>query len=289
MLTKTKAAIGAVLALAASAASAQTSIDASLAAFSSEADLVFQGTVADIQYAPSIEGIPHTFVTYRVEEVFKGSYRAPTLTLRFIGGVKIEGNVMRRLSVSHAPRFETGHQDLLMVKDNTQVQCPLVHCAQGRFRFDQGLVTTDSGEVLARGARGRVLALPRPQQQVAPGDIGVRESTPQNSPPATPFDRGSFVAHLRQVIGQQAAPARAAQVQSADPAQPFEGPAPAVSAPPRQLRALAPGAGASRPQSEHDRLELEALQRNGGNPVLPPKDAETLRRIGSAPAKPSPR
>lgn len=138
MLMKTKAAIGAVLALAAGAASAQTPIDTSLVAFSSEADLVFQGTVTDIKYAPSIEGIPHTFVTYRVEEVLKGAYSAPTLTLRFIGGVKIEGNVMRRLSVSHAPRFETGHHDLLMVKDNTQVQCPLVQCAQGRFRFEIG-------------------------------------------------------------------------------------------------------------------------------------------------------
>lgn len=290
MSIRMKTAIAAALILAGRAVCAQTpSEGAPLADLSADADLVFQGTVTGIQYAASVEGIPHTFVTYRVEDVLKGAYSAPTLTLRFIGGVKIEGNVMRKLSVSHAPRFETGQQDLLMVKGNTQTQCPLVRCAQGRFRFQQGMVTNEEGDVLARDPQGTVRALAPAAEPAGPGDFGdgvrVPESTTQAI--ATPFDRAAFVAHVRQAIGQQGA-AVASAVQSANPAQPFKGPEPAVSAPPRSPRLPPPQRLASQaPQSERDRQEIEALVRNGGNPVLPAKDVESLRRLGTpVPAAP---
>lgn len=286
-----KTAIAAVLLLAGRTVLAQTpSADVSISNLSADAELVFQGTVTDITYAASIEGIPHTFVTYKVEDVLKGTYRAPTLTLRFIGGVKIEGKVMRKLSVSHAPRFETGQQDLLMVKGNTQTQCPLVRCAQGRFRFQQGMVTNEEGDVLAHEPQGTVRALPRAGEQAGAGDFGAGARVPESTaqPIATPFDRAAFVAHVRQAIGQQGAAAVASAVQSADPAQPFKGPEPAVSAPPRSPRLPPQRRLANQaPQSERDRQEVEALMRNGGNPVLPAKDVESLRRLGTpVPAAP---
>lgn len=287
MSIRMKTAIAAALILAGRAVCAQTPPEgAPLADLSADADLVFQGTVTGIQYAASVEGIPHTFVTYRVEDVLKGAYSAPTLTLRFIGGVKIEGNVMRKLSVSHAPRFEAGQQDLLMVKGNTQTQCPLVRCAQGRFRFQQGMVTNEEGDVLARDPQGTVRALAPAAEPAGLGDFGdgvrVPESTAQAI--ATPFDRAAFVAHVRQAIGQRGA-AVARAVQSANPAQPFKGPDPAVSAPPRLPPQ--PRLASQAPQSERDRQEIEALVRNGGNPVLPAKDVEALRRLGTpVPATP---
>lgn len=283
MSTRIKSAIATVLLLAGAAAGAQSGPEeASLASLSGDADLVFQGTVTDISYGASVEGIPHTFVTYQVEDVLKGNYTAPTLTLRFIGGVKLDGAVMRRLSVSHAPKFDKGQQDLLMVKGNAQSQCPLVRCAQGRFRFQDGMVKSEEGAVLSRGAQGDVLAV-TPSEQASARDFGegVRSIAAQAN--ATPFDRASFVAHVRGVIAQQGARGMAsAVVRSADPNEAFRGPDPAVSAPPAERSAPRRGQSASRAQSEHDRQEIEALVRNGGNPVLPAKDVEALRRLSTS-------
>lgn len=289
MSTCFRTAIAAALLLAANAGHAQTpSEETPLAALSADADLVFQGTVADIRYANSIEGIPHTFVTYRVDEVLKGAYGTPTLTLRFIGGVKVEGNVMRKLSVSHAPTFETGQQDLLMVKGNAQSQCPLVRCAQGRFRFQHGVVTNEEGTALALApGGGELIALSQAVEPSGAGDFGAGVRVPvQADSRTTPLDRASFVAHLRQVIGQQGIRATST-VQSADPAQVFKGPSPAVSGPPRSQQP--PRFAVASQQSEHDRQEVEALLRNGGNPVLPKKDEETLHRLPAPPASRAPR
>lgn len=288
MSIRMKTAIAAALLLAGSVGYAQTPAEETpLSALSADADLVFQGTVSDIQYATSVEGIPHTFVTYRVEDVLKGAYRASTLTLRFIGGVKVEGNVLRKLSVSHAPTFVAGQQDLLMVKGNAQSQCPLVRCAQGRFRFQQGVVTNEEGTPLAIEPSGGVVALSQAVEPAGAGDFGAgTRVAAQANPRAIPMDRASFVAHVRQMIGQQGFRAPAA-IQSADSTKPFKGPSPAVSGPPRS-QPLGTAAAAGR-QSEHDRQEVEALQRNSGNPVLPKKDEETLRRLPAPPSTGTPR
>lgn len=288
MSIRMKTAIAAALLLAGGAGHAQTPAEETpLPALSADADLVFQGTVTDIKYATSIEGIPHTFVTYRVEDVLKGAYRAPTLTLRFIGGVKVEGNVLRKLSVSHAPTFETGQQDLLMVKGNAQSQCPLVRCAQGRFRFQQGMVTNEEGTPLAMEPSGGMVTLSQAEEPAGAGDSGAGTRVPaQANPRAIPLDRASFVAHVRQTIGQQGFRALS-PVQSADATKPFKGPSPAVAGPPRSQQPS--GAAAAGRQSEHDRQEVEALLRNGGNPVLPKKDEETLRRLPAPPSTGTPR
>lgn len=267
-------AVGAVLLLSSGAARAQAPEEASLADLSAEADLVFQGTVTDITYASSIEGIPHTFVTYRVEDVVKGNYREPTLTLRFIGGEKREGNVIRRLTVSHAPRFEMGEQALLMVRGNNQEQCPLSRCAQGRFRFRDGFVATEDGSLLGQDARGFRVLSHEPLSR-ATGDFGAHTVDPERFALATPLYPQEFVAHVRQLVRQQRTRSAPAAVQSADPSEPFEGPKPMVAGPPAERpaapTALQRPAGAS-PQAERDRWEEEALRRNGGNPVLPVAD-----------------
>lgn len=278
MSTHVNTLIAAALLLAGGVAAAQAPESASLESLTDDADLVFQGTVTGIAYGPSTEGIPHTFVTYRVEDVLKGDYGASTLTLRFVGGEIVKDGVLRRLSVSHAPRFESGQQDLMMVKGNAKTSCPLVRCAQGRFHFDKGMVVNANGDVLARDRQGGVQALTRAEQaSVDDFGAGAKVAAPAADADATPFDGSGFVAHVRESIGKRRAATMAKTapnaVESADPAKAFTGPAAAVASPPRE-RPVAPQSA----QSEYDRLENEALRRNGGNPVLPAADVAVLRK-----------
>lgn len=174
-----------------------------------------------------------------------------------------------------------------MVKGNAQSQCPLVRCAQGRFRFQHGVVTNEEGTALALAPGGGLVALSQAVEPAGAGDFGAGMRVPvQADSRTTPLDRASFVAHLRQVIGQQGIRATSA-VQSADPTQAFKGPSPAVSGPPKAQQP--PRFAVAGQQSEHDRQEVEALLRNGGNPVLPKKDEETLRRLSPPPASRAPR
>jgi hypothetical protein len=92
------------------------------------AQLVFEGEVVDVRYRPSTASagdplrIPHTFVTDRVDRVYKGSLAddgragsVDTLTLRFIGG---EGTDDEYLMASGLPLFDIGDRDVLMVAGN---------------------------------------------------------------------------------------------------------------------------------------------------------------------------
>ena len=102
-----------------------------------EAELIFQGVVIDVQYKDStpkdkLPGIPHTFVTFNVEHIFKGDIRSgSTMTLRFEGGVAKDGNIM---VVDGIPLFDKGDRGILFVKGNTEQPCPLVGWSQGFYR-----------------------------------------------------------------------------------------------------------------------------------------------------------
>ena len=58
---------------------------------SEEANLVFRGTVVEVDYRESrakgaARSLPHTFVTFEVEEVLHGDLNRRQFTLRFLGG-----------------------------------------------------------------------------------------------------------------------------------------------------------------------------------------------------------
>jgi hypothetical protein len=119
------------------------------------AELVFEGEVIGIEYASSMNNgqgeldpdadgtedrgeLPHTFVTYRISESFKGNYQEETVTLRFLGGVDPTPDPddgYEITEVSQYPEFDVGDQDILFVKGNTELGCPLDRCANGRFRI----------------------------------------------------------------------------------------------------------------------------------------------------------
>lgn len=128
-----------------------------------EAELVFQGQVVDIQYVQSTPrgdqvGLPHTFVTYRVDSVLKGTSAGETVTLRFLGGLDPSGKYLR---ASISPQFDLGDTDILFVKGNGSSICPLVGDSAGRLRVVDGRVYTDLGREIRLGAHSTLETGPR--------------------------------------------------------------------------------------------------------------------------------
>ncbi len=123
-------------------------------------DFIFKGKVINVQYrnsesvpltdpsgAPVYEegipvmvdgsNLPHTFVTYQIEYIYRGAPPTPTstsVTLRFVGGVDTQ-NPGRILSVPVYPHMDLNDRDVLFVHRNTVKDCPLVQSEQGRFRI----------------------------------------------------------------------------------------------------------------------------------------------------------
>ena len=130
-----------------------------------DADLVFEGTVVAIQHRNSdVRGegdlsLPHTFITFQIERLYKGGVTGSddgTLTLRFLGGPDGAGGVLR---VSHAPKFELGSREILLVQNSESWGIPLVNGNERRFRLVDGRVLSESGRPLEY-ADGRVRVRP---------------------------------------------------------------------------------------------------------------------------------
>lgn len=124
-----------------------------------QSDLVFVGSVVSVEYRQSgkdgdVQRVPHTFVTYNVEDVLHGEADSKQVTLRFTGG---RGDKARFLSVSGQPMFDLGDRDLLMVADNGVSGCPLVNCSNGRYRFIQGKVFSEEGQAIELDAKGDLI------------------------------------------------------------------------------------------------------------------------------------
>lgn len=130
-----------------------------------QADLVFRGVVTDVKYknstpvAPQSSAVPYTFVTYTIHEVLSGDYTDNTITLRFFGGVNETNHDLFSYS-SAIPLFDVGEEDILFVAGNTENDCPLVSCPDGRIRVindqlydEEGneLVSINAGKSFAKG------------------------------------------------------------------------------------------------------------------------------------------
>lgn len=210
------------------------------------ADFVFQGRVLSVEYrkaetqveAGAQEGPPHTFVTYSIDRIFKGSAEGSTISLRFYGG-PVNSDIYTEISGS--PLFDAGDEDLLLVKNNTQSICPLVSCADGRFRVIDGMMFNELGQILEYAEDGSLhkgvpVKLPAvAEHQMSPTIHITRYDSElineEGSMPSiasqsnrTLADVGSFGVHIENAIRQahtqevlDAVPA----VKSADINQPF--------------------------------------------------------------------
>ena len=126
----------------------------------SEAEFIFQGSVVDIQYATSTPkekgdlGIPYTFVTYRLDNLLKGSIDQSAVTLRFLGGKRESDGAI--LKVSHTPTFKVGEEDILFVQGNTVDNRPLAHWKFGRLRVYGNRIYDNAGREIQLSSKGEI-------------------------------------------------------------------------------------------------------------------------------------
>lgn len=139
-LLRTAALAPALVAVTASAAFAHGAVSdeqQSLQGLARSAPMILFGEVAEIVYRNSEankeepNGVPHTFVTYKVRDYIRGRTDG-LVTLRFIGGSDGRGGVYMETTT---PVFARGQTDILFVKGGAQDDCPLVGCVAGRFRI----------------------------------------------------------------------------------------------------------------------------------------------------------
>ncbi len=137
---------------AAGAAHSTTVIPPSFDALVSGANTIFVGEVMDIR--AGWESTPQgraivTFVTFRVEDVWKGNAGAVT-QLEFLGGTIGEIG----MKVEGMPAFRLGQRDVLFVSGEVRVVSPLVGFMHGRMRVERDTV---SGVDRVRTFDGRAL------------------------------------------------------------------------------------------------------------------------------------
>lgn len=210
------------------------------------AALIFSGTVEQLDGMEAT--VPYTHVTYRIEEAFKGrSAEGETITLRFLGGRTPNG---RYLEVSDMPQFQVGDRDLLFVRKETSIDCPLAGCEDGRFRIINQRVYGNDGRPVVDIQNGRFHyggeaedkagALSLQQVKIAIGKEIQRLFTEKDLQALEP-------------------------VQSIHPGQ-VEPPSIQPDEPPPD--SLRPHGHESESQKEAEKLEEKALEQNQGNPVL---------------------
>jgi hypothetical protein len=98
----------------------------------SQAEIIFQGTVTDIQSRWEGEGANRhiqTAVTFKVEDKVKGA-PGSSYTISMLGGTVGD----ETMEVTDAPKFKVGDRDFLFVEHNGTQFIPLVGIMHGRFR-----------------------------------------------------------------------------------------------------------------------------------------------------------
>lgn len=160
----------------------------------SEAELVFEGEVVAVDYSMSdagrgLDALPHTFVTYQIDRLFKGdSELGDLIVLRFQGG-PVPGSDLAMM-VAGMPTFDVGDRDVLFVRDNGRAIAPLVGWGQGRFRIVDGIVYSDEGRELSLNREDRfVFGAAQPLTEVLThqmGDVELRFAEPSQGRTFTP-------------------------------------------------------------------------------------------------------
>lgn len=114
-----------------------------------KAEFVFLGEVIDITYKSSESvsneqrPIPHTFVSFKVEEVLKGKSNSnETFTIRLEGGLSDDGRI---LVLSGSPLFDLGDRGIFFIHGNGRNVCPLVGWKQSWVRIQDEEIFTDTG------------------------------------------------------------------------------------------------------------------------------------------------
>ena len=119
----------------------------SLEQMSKDSQLIFEGEVIDtVSRFNANETNIHTYVTFRVLDVVKGTRNNPEIMLRFLGGTV--GEVSLNVSESTLP--ELGEKGVYFVESLERFQVnPLYGMDQGHFLISEsGIITTRSRQVI---------------------------------------------------------------------------------------------------------------------------------------------
>ena len=253
-------------------------------------DLVFQGEVVDIAYKGSSgskgqNSLPHTFVTYAVNDIIygnAGSENRKKFTLRFMGGPTDNGNFMM---VDQLPKFNVGDTDVLFVKNNGVGDCPLVECANGRFRVVDGMVYNEYGQQLVENKSGKLTLgklenrsefntfkigdqiIKRIKHTSNSKEEGNSEPDQRETSPSTHLDVASFVNSARNTLSQKLPNDQYGKkkvAHHADINKPFS----VASLLPARAKNIVAEPKEAITQNKQERGEIEALKKNDGNPVL---------------------
>ncbi|WP_020405732.1 hypothetical protein [Hahella ganghwensis] len=255
-----------------------------VATMAKQSDLVFRGKVVDINYRQSeakgqLKPLPYTYVTYAVDEVLHGQYQESELTLRFLGGITEQGEIMMNTS---SPHMDMGDEDILFVQDNGGSECPLVDCSMGRLRVIHGEIYSEYGQSLVQNSKGQLVFGKSAQldevnsfqigdrtfqhnvnrKQAQEGD---REASKSLTVEGVPLQSGNISGLMREHIFSSNTKdpyGLSKNVRNLDINAPILPPqAKPVTLPePRQDKSQA--------LSHESSTELEAIKRNNGNPVL---------------------
>lgn len=154
-----------------------------------QAQLIFQGTVTDVQSQWTGEGAQRhivSLVTFKIDDSIKGD-PGSTYTLRMLGGTVGD----QTMEVTDAPKFVAGDRDILFVENNGQQFVPLVGIMYGRFHLQRD---AQSGKDQVLGEHGKALTdLSTLGQEESP----TASSTSSAAAPAAPLDANAVKAAIR--------------------------------------------------------------------------------------------
>ncbi len=144
-----------------------------------QAEFIFMGEVINLDHSEGVVGntvLPFTFVTYRVDQVAKGSSaETAQFTLQMEGGPTKDG---RYMEVVGTPSFNVGDRDILFVAGNGQAIMPLVGWAQGRLSVQDQRIHDEYGRELRQSPGGELVFV---EASIAPRGEQSLDTPPQSS------------------------------------------------------------------------------------------------------------
>ncbi len=159
----------------------------------SQAELIFQGTVTNVQSQWTGEGGQRhivSYVTIQVEDALKGNPGA-SYTMRMLGGTVGE----ETMEVSDAPKFKVGDREILFVENNGRQFIPLVGIMFGRFQVQRDERT---GADIVLNNEGKAVT---DLAQLGKADLHASPSVATNA--AAPLNVAAFKSAIRSKLNAQ--------------------------------------------------------------------------------------
>ncbi len=177
--------------------------------------IIFVGTAVHEEAALTGDrAFPFTLVTFKVEDLLKGSAANRELTIALPGG-PIDGE---QIEIEGAPRLAVGERYLLFLSGNGASSFPIVGWSQGQMRFARDsrsgaeiLVDSQDRQVVRLTDHRWILSTPGGLEDQPDGRVEVLRSSPgvdisepavQSAEPAT--SAGQALAQLRAQIRRRA-------------------------------------------------------------------------------------